>query len=367
MPIFMDLHIIPGINAKDVAEAHQQDLLIQNDFSCTCMTYWIDESRNSVFCLIDAPDANSVRELHNKSHGSSPHKIIPVSKTVVESFLGRIYDPQVPGTNEGDLKVFNDPAFRTLVLIKIPDPVLLENSTEKSPRDLQEKYWRILPEKAAEFEGVITEQNENVTSILSFSSPGNALSCAVSIRKEFSEEERRLIKLKISINAGVPVAESRRLFGDTIDFGKQLFYLAEPDRIKIAAIIKKTADQNSLEKIKSEVSGLSTSDEKILNKLFAVLEENIGNENFGIEELSEQMAQSKSSLNRTTQALTGKTPNSLIKEYRLNKSLELLREKNHPVSQVAFIAGFSSPSYFSKCFKEHFGISPSLYLDQLER
>lgn len=360
MPIFMDLHIIPGVKAKDVAEAHQQDLLIQNKFSCTCMTYWIDESRNSVFCLIDAPDANSVRELHNSSHGLAPHKIIPVSKTVVESFLGRIYDPHIPGAKEGDLKVFNDPAFRTLVIVKIPEMILL-HSLKPSADELLEKYWKILPEKAAEFEGEVTEQNENVTSIISFSSPAKAVSCAIAIRNEFNEEERKLLNLKIAINAGVPVAESRRLFGDTIDLAKQLFYLPEPDRIKIAAIIKKSLDQKHLERIKNETSGISTADEKILNKLLLILEENIGNEHFGIEELSDQMAQSKSSLNRTTQSLTGKSPNSLIKEFRLNKSLELLKENNYPVSQIAFITGFSSPSYFSKCFKEHFGISPSLF------
>ncbi len=367
MPIFMDLHIIPGVKAIDVAEAHQKDLLIQKDFSCTCMTYWIDESRDSVFCLIDAPDANAVRELHNRSHGLEPHKIIPVSKTVVESFLGRIYDPQIPGTKEGDLKVFNDPAFRTLVLIKTLDPVLLRNANPIKESDLQEKYWKIISNKTAEFEGEVTEQNENITSILSFTVPGNAIGCAIAIKNEFSPEEKKFLNLKISINAGVPVSESRKLFGDTIDLGKLLFNLAEPDCIKVASILKNSTDRNSIEKINTGVSALSPSKEKVLRKIFNVLEDNIGNELFGIDEFSGKMAQSKSSLNRTIQSLTGKSPNSLIKEYRLNKSLELLRENYYPVSQIAFITGFTSPSYFSKCFKENYGISPSGFVDQLNK
>jgi hypothetical protein len=69
MPIYMDLHIVPGITAKGAAEAHLQDLLVQAQYNCTCMTYWVDESKNSAFCLIDAPNPEAVKELHNKAHG----------------------------------------------------------------------------------------------------------------------------------------------------------------------------------------------------------------------------------------------------------------------------------------------------------
>ena len=55
MPIYMDVHIVPGVKSKDVAEAHRLDLLHQDEYGCKCMTYWIDEGRESIFCLIDAP------------------------------------------------------------------------------------------------------------------------------------------------------------------------------------------------------------------------------------------------------------------------------------------------------------------------
>ena len=67
MPIFMDLHIVPGINAKDVADAHSMDVLMEKEHSCKCLTYWIDELRGHVFCLIDAPNQESVIELHNRA------------------------------------------------------------------------------------------------------------------------------------------------------------------------------------------------------------------------------------------------------------------------------------------------------------
>src|SRR5438552_15901122 len=88
MPIYMDVHIVPGVKASDVAEAHRKDLLHQEEYGCKCMTYWIDEKRESIFCLIEAPEKEAVKEMHSKAHGLVPNKIIEVSSTIVESFLG---------------------------------------------------------------------------------------------------------------------------------------------------------------------------------------------------------------------------------------------------------------------------------------
>lgn len=49
MPIFMDLHIVPGVNAKEVAEAHSRDVYLEKDHQCKCLTYWIDELRGHIF------------------------------------------------------------------------------------------------------------------------------------------------------------------------------------------------------------------------------------------------------------------------------------------------------------------------------
>src|SRR5688572_16876475 len=113
MPIFMDVHIVPGVKAKDVAEAHRLDLLHQGDYNCKCMTYWIDEQRENVFCLIEAPAKEAVEELHSRAHGLTPNKIIEVKNEVVQSFLGRIYDPENAEITGG---------FRILLVTNITDP-----------------------------------------------------------------------------------------------------------------------------------------------------------------------------------------------------------------------------------------------------
>ena len=123
----MDVHIIPGVKAKDVAEAHQKDVALQDEFSCKCMTYWVDEKRENVFCLIEAPEKHVVEEMHRQAHGLIPHKIIEVSSVLVRIlFWG---EPKIPKdaqiTNDG-LKVFHEPSLRFLLVTKISDPVLLE-------------------------------------------------------------------------------------------------------------------------------------------------------------------------------------------------------------------------------------------------
>ena len=127
MPIYMDLHILPGVKAKDVAEAHKKDLLVQDEHGCKAMTYWIDEKRGNVFCLIEAPGKEAVEEMHGKAHGLVPNRIIEVDPMLVESFLGRINDPEEAVTSEDGLKVFCDPSFRILLVTSNDDPVLMQH------------------------------------------------------------------------------------------------------------------------------------------------------------------------------------------------------------------------------------------------
>src|SRR6185295_3861090 len=116
MPLYMDVHIVPGVKARDVAEAHRKDILVEEQHECKCMTYWIDEERESIFCLIEGPTKEAVEEMHRQAHGLIPNKIIEVSSTLVESFLGRIYDPSEATVTDDGLKVFSDPSFRILLV-----------------------------------------------------------------------------------------------------------------------------------------------------------------------------------------------------------------------------------------------------------
>ena len=78
MPLFMDRHDIRGSTAKDVAQAHERDLEVQNRHFCKALTYWYDEPRGTAFCLIEAPSESAVREMHREAHGLIPNQVIEV-------------------------------------------------------------------------------------------------------------------------------------------------------------------------------------------------------------------------------------------------------------------------------------------------
>lgn len=100
-------------------------------------------------------------------------------------------------------------------------------------------------------------------------------------------------------------------------------------------------------------------EEKFLMRVKAVVEEHLGNENFSVEQLSQEVGMSRAQLHRKLIALTGVSASRFVRNYRLEHAHELLKQKVGTVSEIAYRVGYSSPAYFTKCFSEDFGISPS--------
>ena len=77
MPLFMDVHqtLPDGATAKDVADAHMADLRVQAKFGVDYLSYWVDERAGKVFCLVEAPDAESAIACHREAHGLTADEI----------------------------------------------------------------------------------------------------------------------------------------------------------------------------------------------------------------------------------------------------------------------------------------------------
>jgi len=95
-----------------------------------------------------------------------------------------------------------------------------------------------------------------------------------------------------------------------------------------------------------------------IRKLTEIIHANLGNENFGVKELARETGMSRFNLNRKLHSISRKTINQFIREVRLERAMELLRQEPFTASEVAFKVGFSSPAYFSSCFSEYFGYPP---------
>ncbi|MBO4660831.1 MAG: response regulator [Prevotella sp.] len=102
-------------------------------------------------------------------------------------------------------------------------------------------------------------------------------------------------------------------------------------------------------------------DRRFLDVLNQWVEGHISDPNLNVDDLATKMGYGRSTFYRKISALTGVTPNVYIRNIRMEKSKELLDEGELTISEISYKVGFSSPYYFSKCFKEHYGISPSQF------
>jgi AraC-like DNA-binding protein len=364
MPIYMDVHIVPGVKPRDVAEAHQKDLLHQEEYGCKAMTYWVDEKRETIFCLVEAPDKEAVEEMHSKAHGLIPNKIIEVSSNVVESFLGRIYDPADAEISDEGLKIFSDPSFRILLVTKINDPVLLKhNLGAEKANELLNLHNNIVRKNIVQYGGSEVEHVGNGF-IISFASASKAVACALAIQKEMKDANTDALDFKIGINGGEPLGKTNKLFGDTIQLATRMCGIMKDLQIAIASSVKELISKDHFENGKNNFS-LAPQDEVCLESLFNKLEENFQEADFDVDDYCQAMAMSKSQLYRKTIALTGLAPNLLLKDFRLEKAKELMKKQHYNISQITFDSGFTSPSYFTKCFKKKYGLLPMAYLELL--
>jgi hypothetical protein len=118
----MDRHnFSANLTAEQVAELHLKDLAIQHRYGCRGLTYWFDARRKTTFCLIEAPDEKSLSRMHKEAHDDVPTRIIEVDTSLVESFLGRIEDP------ETELNIIDESAFRFIMVVDLKNTALPEN------------------------------------------------------------------------------------------------------------------------------------------------------------------------------------------------------------------------------------------------
>ena len=147
-------------------------------------------------------------------------------------------------------------------------------------------------------------------------------------------------------------------------------YIMKPFKWKhIIAVTKNLiASRESLrtkfsEQPNSEVSVLTTNsrDKEFMEKVVSIIEERIIDPQLSVEELSRNMAMSRSNLHKKLKSLSGYVPNELIKLVRLKHAARLLLEGEDTVAEVAYKTGFGSPSYFTKCFSQQFNVTPKEY------
>ncbi len=109
---------------------------------------------------------------------------------------------------------------------------------------------------------------------------------------------------------------------------------------------------------------LNKSDEAFIKKLNEVIQDNLSDSDFNVEDMAERFNMSRASFYRKVKGVLDLTPNEYIRLERLKKATQLLKQDDYKINEICYMVGFNSPSYFAKCFQQQFGILPKDFQEQ---
>ena len=271
-------------------------------------------------------------------------------------------------------------------------PVVEISSTEEVPNQARHIDDLVLPDEAARPEVLIIDDNSDIRSYLR-----RALSSTYKVSeavdgKSGLEMARRIVPDLVISDIMMPVM-------DGLEFCSQLkqdkaishipvilltarsldeqraegykhgadAYIAKPfslelllsridnlieSRKKLSQMFSNTDENGVYEKLSNET------DKSFVTQLRKIIQENLGDSEFNVERIGDEIGLSRVQLYRKVKALTGHSPVEMLRKARLMRARHLLRTTEKSVSEVAYAVGFSTPSYFSKCYKDEFGESP---------
>lgn len=241
MPIFMDRHNARGVSADEMAAAHQLDLGVQAEYQVHFLAYWFDQVSGLAFCLVDAPHAQAVKEVHRSSHGNVPAEIIGVELEEVRSFLGRVTDT-VPAEV--------DSAFRSIMITD------LEGSTALTARVGDAKAIQLLSlhdqvvESACRVHGGQVVKHTGDGLLVSFPQVDDALWSAIEIQSELHslarESEAERLSVRVGINPGNPIERGNDIFGLAVQVAARICQQASPGQILASGIIRELTEDETL-------------------------------------------------------------------------------------------------------------------------
>ena len=239
MPLYMDRHYVEGATRHAIVNAHDKDLQIQSKYGVHFLTYWFDELRCTAFCLVNAPDKETIQKAHDEAHGNIPNEIIAVDASVVETFLGRVKDPTPV---DFSIEIPIDSGFRAIMFTDLKDSTLMTTVFgDTKALHLLHIHNALIRNALREYRG--NEVKHTGDGIMaSFHNVENAVWCAIAIQKAFADHNGRTpeekLHIRIGLSAGEPVEEDGDLFGSAVQLAARICAHTEPDHILVAQIVR---------------------------------------------------------------------------------------------------------------------------------
>ena len=255
MPLYMDIHKVPGATANDLAKAHAADMQVQAGLHVECLKYWFNESCGKVFCLIQAPSADAANEVHARSHGLLAERIIEVDPDMAEGLLGdgrvneagAVLMPNSDDNRDTGMRsvMFTDIVGSTAITQRLGDAAVMR---------LVNLHDEVVRAALAGHGGrVVKHTGDGIMS--SFFSAVAAVRCAAQIQRELARHrdssgdgnDGAPLRVRIGAAAGEPVEQGHDLFGSTVQLAARLCAQAQPDQVLVSGDLFSLCEGDELE------------------------------------------------------------------------------------------------------------------------
>lgn len=128
-----------------------------------------------------------------------------------------------------------------------------------------------------------------------------------------------------------------------------------------ASLLPNASEQNDSETEKEPVPVLSPNDQRFMDKIMETIEKNLDNGELMVEDIASEVNMSRSVFFKKLKTLTGLSPIEFLKEVRMKRAVQLIETEEYSMAQIAYMVGINDSHYFSKCFKQQYGITPTEY------
>jgi class 3 adenylate cyclase len=241
MPLYMDIHTVPGATPEALEQAHNADLAVQDKHCVHCLKYWFNEDAGKVFCLFDAPNPEAAAAVHREAHGLMAEKIIEVDPDMADGILGPGIVNKAGAVLIPDQMDRRDTGIRTVMFTDIV------GSTEMCSRYGDDAAIAMLGVhdhivRMAVGANVGREVKHTGDGIMAaFNSAAGAVRSACKIMGDLRGHNAGApefpVNVRIGISAGEPVEQAADLFGSTVQLAARLCAQAEPGQVLVSNVV----------------------------------------------------------------------------------------------------------------------------------
>jgi len=237
MPMFMDIHEVPGVTSDDVAKAHLMDEHIQAHHGVEYVKYWVNEKQGKIFCLCHAPSAEAADAVHREAHGLRAARIMEVTPEIADAFMGAAEINKagavlLPGNTE------QDPGTRTILFTDIVGSTdMTQRLGDQIALDMLRVHDDIVRTALHATNGrEVKHTGDGIMAV--FCSAAAAVRCGMNVQQNICQHRGGNpddpLQVRIGMAAGEPIEHHNDLFGSTVQLAARLCARAEPEQILVS-------------------------------------------------------------------------------------------------------------------------------------